>query len=118
MSKTVIKFENTLNGNLFELCDEWAKEHKFKTIESIDSSRSYSKRQPIITPLSIFFRTLFKVKISLSSETISIECWIAFLQTETEVSSASMYGFLGKDMLRGHLNDLLTRLNQRDKLIH
>ena len=37
MPRTAIKFKNT-NKNLFEVCDKWAKTHKFKTIESTKSN--------------------------------------------------------------------------------
>lgn len=117
MSRTTVTFENT-NKNLFELCDEWAEKHKYETVESTESGRLYSKKLPIITPLSIFFRSSHKVQVSLSSETVSIECWIAFVGTETETSSKSIYQFPTKSIFRKEINELLVNLGQGDKIIH
>lgn len=116
MARTKVTFKDT-NSNLFVVCDEWAQHYKFKTVESTDSSRLYRKRQLPITPLLVFLPSRHMVKISLSSGTITIECWTSFLNTETEVSSEHFYQFLSKDIFRAHVNDLLTQLGQSDNLI-
>jgi hypothetical protein len=117
MARTIVQFQDA-NSELFETCDEWVKTHKFKTVESSASNRQYRRRQPIMTPLSILLPAYFTVRIDRSSGMVTIECWIAFFKTETEVSSESIYRFLAKDILRAQFDDLLTRLNQSDKLIH
>jgi hypothetical protein len=122
MARSIIKFKNT-GKNLFKVCDEWAKNHKSKTIESTESSRLYSRKQGVYTPLAIFFRPSHRIKVSLNSGTVSVECWIASsVSGETEVSSSSAFQPLGikifKKQLRNNLNGLLIRLNQEDKLVH
>ncbi len=121
MARTIIKFKNT-DRNLFKVCDSWAKNHRFKVIESSDDSRLYSRREPIISPVQIFIPTKYKVKIGLNSKIVTIECWIdSKLAGEVEVSSSSGFQPLGtkifKKKLRDHLNDLLTRLKQNDKIV-
>ena len=117
MSRTVRSFEYS-DANLFEVCDAWATKHAYKTIESSESHRLYSRRQPILAPLSLLLPARYKVAIDRSSDVVTVACWIAFFSSETEVSSESIYGFLGKEIVRAQLDDLLTQLGEGDKLVH
>ena len=48
---------------------------------------------------------------------ITLDTWIVFFSSETEISSASAYQFLPKEILRKKVNDLLNLLDRGDKPI-
>lgn len=105
-------------NNPLAISDSWAKQHTFKTIESTASSRLYKRKMPIVMPLQIFFPPYFTIALRLHSGMVTVTAWIKGPGYEIDVKSASINLFLRKKMLRNALNDLLTKLHQKNKMVH
>jgi hypothetical protein len=64
--------------------------------------------------VTIFVPPRYRLTVERSVDSVSIECWIAFIRAETEISSASVYQVLPKRVLR---DDQLVALGRADEKV-